>query len=63
MKKIVYRQVDYSHYPSAEELNLEGIEGWELILIFPTEKELFNSDLECYYNVKVYKATFKREIF
>lgn len=63
MKKFVYHQVEYSHYPSAEDLNLEGIEGWELILVFPTERRCFNSDFECYYTKDVYKATFKRELF
>jgi len=62
MKKFVYQQIEYSHYPSAEDLNMEGIEGWDLIHIFPTEKQFFNSDFECYYTKDVYKATFKREI-
>lgn len=63
MKRFVYHQVEYTHYPSAEDLNLEGIEGWELIQIFPTEREQFNSDFELHYTKDVYIATFKRELY
>lgn len=63
MRKFVYRQVEYSHYPSVEDLNFEGIEGWELIHIFHTEREQFDSYFECHYTKEVYIATFKREFF
>lgn len=62
MKKIEYQQIEYSHYPSTKELNEEGLDGWDLIQIFPTEKQFFYSDFECYYTKEIYKATFKREI-
>lgn len=62
MKKIEYQQIEYSHYPSPEELNEEGIEGWELIYVFPTKKRCWNSDWEYNYTKEIYKATFKREI-
>lgn len=63
MKKIEYQQIEYSQYPSPEELNEEGIDGWDLIQIFPTKKQFFNSDFKCYYTKEIYKATFKREIY
>lgn len=63
MKKIEYRQIEYSHYPYPEELNKEGIDGWEVIHILPINREYFNSDLEFYYTKEMYKVTFKREIY
>lgn len=62
MKKYEYQQIDYSNYPSPEELNEEGINGWELIHIFPTEKKYYDTDLERYFSKKIYVVTFKREI-
>lgn len=61
MKRIEYQEIEYSHYPSPEELNEEGKEGWELIYVFPTEKKFWETDLEYYYTKEIYKATFKRE--
>ena len=31
MKKFEYLQVKYSEYPSTEQLNVVGVNGWELI--------------------------------
>ena len=61
MERFEYQQIEYSHYPSPEELDEEGIEGWELIDVFPTKKQFWNPDLEYNYTKKIYKATFKRE--
>lgn len=62
MKKFEYLQVEYSKYPSAEELNEEGEEGWEFIVIHQYEKRFFDSELDTYYTREIYLATFKREI-
>ena len=43
MKKFEYQQVEYSHYPSSDELNEEGADGWEFIHVFPIKKEYFDS--------------------
>lgn len=29
MNRIEYQEIEYSHYPSPEELNEEGKEGWD----------------------------------
>ena len=63
MKKFEYKQVSYRHYPSPEELDKEGADGWELVHMFPIKKEYFDSELEYYYTREIYKATFKREIY
>lgn len=63
MKKFEYQQVEYSHYPSSDELNEEGADGWVFIHVFPIKKEYFDSELEYYYTKEIYKATFKREIY
>lgn len=34
MKKFEYQQVEYSQYPSIEELNKEGINGWGICSYF-----------------------------
>ena len=62
MKKFEYQRIDYSNYPSPEELNEEGINGWELIHIFPTKKTYFDNHLERYLTKEIYIVTFKREI-
>lgn len=62
MKKFEYLQVEYSDYPTAEELNEEGEEGWEFIVIHQYKKRFYDSGLECYYIKEIYLATFKREI-
>ena len=61
-KKFKYRQIDYSRYPSVEELDKMGEEGWELVCIKTFENKLFDSILENYYIQKTYKATFKKII-
>lgn len=62
MKKIEYKQIEYSDYPSAEELNEKGINGWDLIHIFPTKKKYYDAYSDCY-TKEIYKATFKREFY
>lgn len=62
MRKFEYLQVDYINYPSPSELNEEGIDGWELILISPIEKAYYDTYLKSYLTKKQYIATFKREI-
>lgn len=62
MKKFEYLQVDYSRYPSPEELNEEGIDGWELILISIVNKTFPYLNLKDYYTKEIYVATFKREL-
>lgn len=61
MKKFEYQQVEYSGYPSPEELNEEGIDGWEVIVIDKFSKELYDSELLIYYTRNFYRVTFKRE--
>ena len=62
MKRFEYKQVDYSNYPSPEELNKEGDNGWEMIFIYEFEKDCYDNEFEIYYSKKMYKVTFKREI-
>ena len=62
MRKFEYRQIDYGHYPSEEDLNKLGEIGWELVCIKTFENELFDSVFEKFYKQKTYKAKFKREI-
>ena len=62
MKKIEYQQVDYIQYPSPEELNEEGVDGWEAIFIYEFERNYYDTELESYYRQKIYRVTFKREI-
>lgn len=62
MRKFEYRQIDYGHYPSEDDLNKMGKEGCELVCIEPFEKKFFDDDLVYSYTKKIYKATFKREI-
>lgn len=62
MKKFEYQQIEYSHYPSLEELNEKGLDGWEIVHIFPIKKRYFDSFLNSYYTKEIYKVTFKREI-
>ena len=59
---IKYFQIDYPKYPSVEELDKMGEEGWELVCITPFENKLFDTMLEKYYIQKIYKATFKKVI-
>lgn len=62
MKKFEYLQVEYSKYPSAEELNEEGKEGWEFIDKHQYEKIVFDSELDACCTRKIFLVTFKREI-
>lgn len=62
MRKFEYYQIDYTNYPSEDDLNKMGKEGCELVCIEPFEKRFFNDDLLYSYTKKIYKATFKREI-
>lgn len=62
MKRFEYLQVEYSKYPTSEELNEEGMEGWELINIHQFKKEFFNNELEFYYDKTIYLVTFKKEV-
>jgi hypothetical protein len=62
MKKFEYLQVDYINYPSPEELNIEGENGWELILISIVNKTFPYLNLKGYYTKEIYIATFKREL-
>lgn len=62
MKKFEYLQVEYSSYPTPEDLNKEGEEGWELVCIYQFKKRFFDTVLESYYEREIFKATFKREI-
>ena len=61
MKKFEYLQVEYSKFPSASELNEDGVEGWELIEIHQEDKRFYDWDIESYHIEKIYLATFKRE--
>ena len=38
LKKFEYLQVEYNNYPTAEELNEKGVEGWEFIIIHQYKK-------------------------
>lgn len=62
MKKFEYLQVKYSEYPSTEQLNVVGVNGWELIHINIIKSKIFDSILESFYEKKIYQATFKKEI-
>lgn len=62
MKKFEYLQVEYSKYPSPEELDEEGIDGWELIIISIVNKTFPYLNLKDYYTKEIYVATFKREL-
>lgn len=62
MRKFKYCQIDYTSYPSEDDLNKMGEEGYELVCIEPFEKRFFDDDLAYSYTKKIYKATFKREI-
>ena len=62
IKNFEYCQIDYTNYPSEEDLNKMGNEGCELVCIETFEKRFFDDDLEYSYTKKIYKATFKREI-
>lgn len=62
MKKIEYQQIEYSHYPSPEELNEEGINGWEFVHILHIKKDYLHSNLTRVFTKETYKVTFKREI-
>lgn len=62
MRNFEYYQIDYTNYPSEDDLNKMGKEGCELVCIEPFEKRFFDNDLLYSYTKKIYKATFKREI-
>lgn len=62
MRNFKYCQIDYANYPSEDDLNRMGADGWELVCIKTSEIKLFDSMIEKYYIQKLYKATFKREI-
>lgn len=62
-KKFEYQQVEYSKYPSPEELNEEGANGWEIVMIDKFTKQFWDYDLECYYKQEFYRVTFKRELY
>lgn len=59
---IKYFQINYPEYPSVEELDKMGEEGWELVCIKTFENEWFDSILEKYCMQKTHKATFKKVI-
>ena len=63
MKLFEYQQVEYSKYPSPEELNEEGANGWEIVLSDKFIKQFWDSDLVCNYKKEIYRVTFKREIY
>lgn len=63
MKKFEYQQVEYSHYPSIEELNKEGSDGWEMICTDEITKKYFDAELGSSYSKKIYRVTLKREIY
>lgn len=63
MKRYEYQQVEYSKYPSPEELNEEGVNGWEIVMIDKFTKQFWDNNLECYYKQEFYRVTFKREIY
>ena len=62
MKKIEYHHVEYTHYPSAADINLEGIEGWEFVHILHIKKDYLYSNSARVFTKEIYKVTFKREI-
>ena len=62
MKKFEYKQIDYIIYPTTDDLNKEGNDGWEIVDIFYFKDEVFDDD-ECEYVLEdKIKVTFKREI-
>lgn len=61
MKKFEYQQVEYSNYPSPEELNEEGEVGWELVHIRSFKRNFFDMDLENWFSKEIFEVTFKRE--
>lgn len=61
MRKFKYCHIDYTDYPSEDDLNKMGEEGYELVCIETFEKRFFDDDLLYSYTRKIYKATFKRE--
>lgn len=62
MKKFEYLQVKYIEYPSTEELNVVGVNGWELIHINIIKSNIFDSRFQSFFERTIYQATFKREI-
>lgn len=62
IKKFKYCQIDYPKYPSVEELDKMGEEGWELVCIEFFETKAWDIFLESHYTKKFNKATFKKEI-
>ena len=62
MKKFEYRQVNYSNYPSASELNEKGSDGWEMICMDEITKKYFDNELQSSYSKKIFRVIFKREI-
>ena len=62
MKKFEYQQVEYNHFPSVEELNKVGVNGWEMIHVYTFKINYFDKILESYYTKEIYKVTFKREM-
>ena len=62
MRRFKYCQIDYTKYPSENDLNKMGEEGCELVCIETFEKKFFDDDLAYSYTEKIYKATFKKEI-
>lgn len=62
MKRFKYQQIDYSNYPSPEELNEEGDEGWEMICMDEITKKYFDTELSSSYSKNIFRVTFKREI-
>ena len=63
MKKFEYKQIDYKHLPSPEELNKEGADGWEMICTDEIIKKCFDMECSSSYSLKIYRVTFKREVY
>lgn len=62
MRKFKYCQINYPHYPSEDDLNRMGADGWELVCIEFFETKMWDNVLGSHYTKKFNKATFKREI-
>lgn len=62
MRKFKYCQIDCTNYPSEDDLNKMGEEGWELICIESFEKRFFYKNSKNSYTREIYRATFKKEI-
>jgi hypothetical protein len=62
MKKFEYQQIKYDSFPSVEELNKVGINGWEMIHVYTFKRKYFDAMLESYYTKEMCVVTFKREI-